>query len=383
MALPLIAHVVYRFDVGGMENGLVNLINTLPAGMADHLVIALTESNANFAARIVRPGVKIVEVHKPPGQTLFILPRMIRTLRALRPAIVHTRNVGTLEIQLAAWLAGVPHRLHGEHGWDMSDLDGTNRKMLWLRRAMAPFVQHQIALSDATVSYLVRQVGIPAHEVTNICNGVDVDRFSPAESLQDARTSLPGWPFSPDTFVVGAVGRLAAVKNLPMLINAYSAACAGNPEFRQHARLVLIGDGPELAATRSALRQAGVENGCWLAGARSDVPACLRALNVLCLPSLAEGISNTVLEAMATGLPVIATDVGGNGELVLDGETGFLIPSGDIRTMAAKIEQYFIAPATRERHGAAARRRAVTKFNLKSMVDQYHAVYARLLQLNN
>lgn len=378
--LPLVAHAVYRFDVGGMENGLVNLINNLPVGFADHAVIALTDANPEFASRIRRPGVRIIEMHKPPGQTVRVLPRMYELLRRLRPRIFHTRNVGTLELQLAAWAARVPGRVHGEHGWDVGDLDGTNKRMLLLRRALAPFVHRQIALSAATERYLVDRVGLTPERVTNICNGVDVLRFAPNPEPERGRPPLRGCPFTPGEFVVGAVGRVAAVKNLTLLVDAFASIASRNAEFRARARLAVIGDGPDLSAVQRCVKRHGIEQSCWFAGARADVPDCLRALDLLCLPSLAEGISNTVLESMASGLPVVATDVGGNRELVAEGESGFLTPTGDIAAMASRIEQYFTDASMRLHHSTTARRRAVTQFSLQTMVDSYHAVYTRVLE---
>lgn len=370
---PLIAHVVHRFDVGGMENGLVNLINRLPA-FADHCVICLTEANPAFVRRIRRPGVRVIELHRPPGQTAKVFPRLYRLLRRLRPAVLHTRNAGTLEAQLPAWLARVPVRIHGEHGWDVADLGGTNRRLLLMRRMMRRFVHHQIALSTPTARYLIERVGVPAAGVTSICNGVDTERFAPADRSQ-ARQRLDAPLLAPQAFVVGAVGRLSAVKNLPMLVQAFARVHRRNPAFAGRARLVLVGDGPESAALRAQLEHEGIAACTLMPGARDDVPDWLQALDLLCLPSLAEGISNAILEAMASGLPVIATDVGGNAELVENGSTGWLVPSGDADALAARIEAYFEDRATLERHAAAARQLAVTKFSLDGMVSEYHRVY--------
>lgn len=371
---PLIAHVVHRFDVGGMENGLVNLINRLPA-FADHCVICLTEANPAFARRIRRPGVQVIELHRPPGQTAKVFPRLYRLLRRLRPVLLHTRNAGTLETQIPAWLARVPVRIHGEHGWDVADLGGTNRKLLAMRRVMRHFVHHQIALSAPTARYLVERVGVPAAGVSNICNGVDTERFVPAADRSQARLQLDSPLLAPQAFVVGAVGRLSAVKNLPLLVEAFSRVQRRNPAFAAQARLVLVGDGPESASLRTQLDREGIAACTLMPGARDDVPAWLQALDLLCLPSLAEGISNAILEAMASGLPAIATDVGGNAELVQNGGTGWLVPSGDADALAARIEAYFEDRATLGRHAAAARQLAVTKFSLDGMVNEYHRVY--------
>ena len=383
--LPLFVHIVHRFDVGGMENGLVNLVNRLPESLGQHCVVALTEAESSFVARIRRPDTRVIALHKPPGQLLPFLPAVYRLLRSLRPQVVHTRNVGTLETQLAAFAAGVPVRIHGEHGWDVGDLAGENRRMLWLRRLMRHFVHHQVALSAPTQRYLLEQVQVPRAQVTNICNGVDIERFAPPADRASARRALAATDprgrtvLEPDAFVVGAVGRLAAVKNPGLLVEAFAAARIRNAAFAERARLVLVGDGPLEAETRAQVTRLGLAEVTWMPGARSDVPQCLQALDLLCLPSLAEGISNAILEAMACGLPVLATDVGGNRELVSQDETGWLLPSGDREALAQLLLRCFEDPARTRAAGAAARARAVTQFSLQTMVDQYHKVYAAQL----
>lgn len=378
---PLIAHVVYRFDVGGLENGVVNLINRLSGGFADHCVVALTTASPRFVTRILAPSVRIIELHKAPGPTLALAPALYRLFRSLRPAIVHTRNVGTLEAQLPAWAARVPVRIHGEHGWDVGDLAGENSRMLQLRRVMRYFVQRQIALSEPTHRYLSERVGVPEAQITNICNGVDTRAFVPGDSPGLARAAIvagdPGARevLRPEAFVVGAMGRLAEVKNLPLLVDAFAALRARNPEFARRARLAIVGDGPQGQPLARHVDVHGLSSCTWMPGARRDVVQCLQAIDLLCLPSLAEGISNAILEAMACGVPVIATDVGGNRELVADGLTGQLVPSRDTARLAGAIEHYFTHHDECRRAGVAARDRAVTQFSLEAMVCKYHRIY--------
>lgn len=375
-----ILHVVHRFGVGGMENGVVNLINGLPPEFAEHIVVALTEVDAAFARRVRRTDTRFIALDRPPGQTARIFPRLYRLVRELQPTIFHTRNVGTLETQLVAWWAGVPVRLHGEHGWDVADLIGTNRRLHRLRRLMRPFVHRQIALSAPTHRYLAQRVGVPADRISEICNGVDVNRFAPASdrAALRIRLTLPGT--SADTFLVGAVGRLAAVKNLPLLLRAFALARTRSDGFRHSARLVLVGDGPERRALAGLIEELALESCCHLAGARDDVPQWLQALDLLCLPSLAEGISNAILEAMASGVPVVATDVGGNAELIRNGMTGWLVPSQDVEALTTRLLAGFADRSTLVRAGAAARQLAVTQFSLERMISTYHQVYLAQLR---
>ena len=143
---PLVAHVIHRLDVGGLENGLVNLINRIPTGRFRHAIICLTNYSA-FRQRIQRSDVPVFALNKPPGNSPVLHFKLWRLLMQLRPDIVHTRNLGALEGALPAALAGVPVRIHGEHGHDVGDLGGGSRKYQWFRRALKPFVHQYIALS--------------------------------------------------------------------------------------------------------------------------------------------------------------------------------------------------------------------------------------------
>jgi sugar transferase (PEP-CTERM/EpsH1 system associated) len=372
---PRIVHVVYRFDVGGLENGLANLVNRLPVASYRHVIVALTEVT-EFRRRIVREDVDYVSLHKGAGHGFRLFPRLYRLFRSLEPAIVHTRNLAALEASVPAWLAGVPVRIHGEHGRDVSDLDGTSRKYRLVRRAYRPFVTRYVALSRDLQQYLQTGVGVPETNIAQIYNGVDTNRFAPAVR---SRTPIAGCPFTaPDAWLVGTVGRMQAVKDQVTLAEAFVRAVGIQPRG-DRLRLVIAGDGPLRGAAEAVLDAAGLRDRAWLPGEREDIPEILRGLDCFVLPSLAEGISNTILEAMASGLPIVATRVGGNAELVEDGLTGRLVPAANADSMAAAIGAYFENPATARRHARAARLAAVRNFSLDRMVSEYRSLYDGLL----
>ena len=272
---PLIAHVVYRFDVGGLENGVVNLINQLPRQSYRHAVVALTDVT-DFSARIRRDDVRFVALNKRPGHGVRLFPKLFRLFRELRPAIVHTRNLAALEASVPAWLAGVPVRVHGEHGRDMGDLDGTNRRYQRIRRLYRPFVSHYVALSKDLEQYLGRNVGVDSRRIAQIYNGVDTARFSPAAH---GRARIAGCPFADDDFwLAGTVGRLQQVKDQVTLAEAFVRAVKRGPA-RTPMRLVMVGDGPLRARVEKVLDAAGMRQLAWLPGARDDVPEILRGLD--------------------------------------------------------------------------------------------------------
>jgi sugar transferase (PEP-CTERM/EpsH1 system associated) len=361
-----------------LENGLVNLINRIPPECYRHAIICLTDDNPEFRRRIQQPGVEVFALHKREGHDLRLYGRCWKLLRQLQPAIVHTRNLAALEMQLPALLAGVQARVHGEHGWDR-DPALMNPRHHRLRCGLRPLVKHYIALSSEIAGYLETRVGVAPVRISRIINGVDSVRFHPGSD----RSLLPPGFAPPGTVVIGTVGRLEKVKDQPNLVRAFIRLVESVPEARQRLRLVIIGEGSLRAEMESLLNEAGWRDLAWLPGARDDVPELLQTLDLFVLPSQAEGISNTILEAMACGLPVVATAVGGNAELVVDGETGRLVPASDPEALAAAIHEYVDAPERMLTHGAAGRRRIEEQFSMEAMVAAYLKVYDAVLMKFN
>ena len=375
---PLIAHVVYHFGVGGLENGVVNLINRLPASRWRHAIIALTQVAPAMQARVARPDVTFVSLEKGPGHLYPLYPRLFRLFRGLRPAIVHTRNLAALEAVVPARLARVPAVVHGEHGRDANDIDGRNIRNLWTRRLFSPFVSRYVALSTELEQYLTDHVGIAPARIVQLTNGVDTAHFNPRGR---ERAAITGCPFvDPRHFIIGTVGRLDPVKDQANLARAFVSALRRHPGARERMRLVVVGDGPLRDDVQRILAAADATPYAWLAGERHDVADVMRGLDCFVLPSLAEGISNTLLEAMASGLPVVATRVGGNAELMEEGLTGRLVPRADPEALATEILRYFDDPLLARRHGSAGRSLVEKRFSLELMVRRYDELYAGVLR---
>ena len=374
---PLIAHVIYHLAVGGLENGLVNLINRIPRGAYRHVIICMTDYT-DFRSRITTKDVEVYALHKRPGKDYRIYTALWKLFRRLKPDIVHTRNLSALEAQLPAFLAGVPCRIHGEHGRDIHDLDGTSRKYQLLRRLFRLFVHQYVAVSDELLQYLHDRTGVPGSKLNPICNGVDTTRFRPAAS--PARERLPDKLIGSDKIIIGTVGRMETVKDQQNLAHAFIHLLKEHPEYRKHLRLAMIGDGALRNPVRSLLDEAGLSEIAWLPGDREDVPELLRSMDIFVLPSLAEGISNTILEAMASGLPLVATDVGGNSELVVRNKTGFLVPRSNPVALSQAIQRYIDDPDLRRLHGSRARRRCEDEFSIDTMVLRYQELYDALLK---
>lgn len=373
---PLVAHVVHHFGTGGMENGMVNLFNRMPERAYRHVVICLA-GHGEFRRRIRRRDIEFLDLERRPGHDVRWHGRLYRLLRRLRPDILHTRNLSTLEAQFVGALAGVRRRVHGEHGRDVFDLQGRNRKYNLLRKAARPLVHRYVAVSHDLAEWLGSTVGARAERVRQIYNGVDVERFRPRGAVRPD-LDRPDF-FSGATCVIGSVGRMAEVKDYPGLVQAFIRLSASHPQAAG-LRLVLVGDGPSRQRCQALLDQAGLAQRAWLPGDRDDTSTWLRAFDVFVLNSLGEGISNTILEAMASALPVIATRVGGNPELVRPGENGTLIAPGDPDALAATLAAYVDDAPRRQREGAAGRARVEADFDWGRATAAYQGVYDELMR---
>lgn len=371
----LICHVIFHLGYGGLENGLVNLINNLPAERYEHAIVCLKGADPTFRKRIRRSGTAIYTLGKRQGKDFAVYVRLWQLLRRLRPDIVHTRNLPALDMLFPARLAGCRRLLHSEHGFDMIELDGRNVRYNQLRRFSRLVASHYLTVSREIAMWLEKEIGVPKSHISLVHNGVDTVRFCPGRSGPSA---LP-MGFVPDNgFVVGTVGRLEAVKDQTTLAKAFVHLLRRWPEMRDRFRLVIIGEGCLRPTIEQILRDGAVSDLAWLPGFRDDLPNLYRALDLFVLPSRREGISNTVLEAMATGLPVIATRVGGNPEIVVPGETGVLVAASDPEIMAAAMLNYAEHQELLHLHGTAALRRVKESFSLDAMLSGYSQAYGGL-----
>jgi len=358
-----IVQVIPSFRVGGLENVALRLVRHL-VPLANQAVV--TPGSTGPVAERIPAGVAVFplgETHRPDRWNAV---RMARLFRELRPDIVHTRNWTCIDAVIGARLAGVPVVIHGEHGREAADPEGRNPRRRQVRRLLSPFVTEFVTVSRDLGRWLVEQVRVPARKVRTIYNGVDTGRFSPGDRTA-ARHAL-GIPA--DWTVAGTVGRLDPVKDQAGLIRAF----AQTPNTETCA-LVIVGDGPSRPELEAVVGELGLGDRVRLLGERDDVPEILRALDVFVLPSIGEGISNAILEAMATGLAVIATRVGGNVELVREGITGRLIEPRRPEALAEALSAYLAEPERAREHGAAGRERAVGEFGLERMLAAYEALY--------
>jgi sugar transferase (PEP-CTERM/EpsH1 system associated) len=370
MSKPInIVHVVHALDVGGLENGLVNILNRLDDRFT-HTIMCLSRSG-RMAERIKNSQVKIIEMRLPTDRFRFPVLRLAREFQSISPDIVHTRGWATVDAICAARVAGVSRVIHGEHGREVGDPNGRNRKRNLVRKCLSPLVNRYVTVSDDLKSWLIRTVGIPESKVTTIHNGVDTRRFSPGRRGA-IRDSLG---LDDSVFTLGTVGRLDPVKDYSSLLQAFMPiARSARP-----VGLIIAGDGPLRSSIERLSSELKISDKVYLLGERHDIPQVLKACDVFTLTSIAEGISNTILEAMASALPVVATRVGGNPELVEHGISGYLVSARDVAALTAAYESYLNDPTLKDEHGRNARARTEQRFSLERMASQYAQLYQGLM----
>jgi len=360
-----VLHVVHSLNIGGMENGVVNLINGSNSDYFYHEICCIRKSG-NAESRLKRP-IRIHEMEKRNGNDWRIIPKLAKVIREVKPDIVHTRNWGAADGIIAGRLAGVPSIIHGEHGWNMDDPQGLNSRRRLMRKALSFAVSRYVAVSEDIRKWLIECVGVKDSKVLKILNGVDTEKFQPGVNPK-FREQLG---FSKNGLTIGTVGRLDPIKDQRLLLEAFTLVSSS----RKDLMLVIIGDGPERQNLESYRDSLHCRDRIRFLGERDDVDRVLRVLDIFVLPSKNEGTSNTILEAMATGLPVIATAAGGNPELVSQNRTGLLFPAGDLKGIVEALDFYLKDQGHRYDHGLNGRKEVEQRFSLGKMVNNYEELY--------
>ena len=335
MARVGVVHLLLTMDVGGLERVALDLVRRADPERFDGRILCLREAGT-LAPLAEEMGVQVESL----GARGFLdgLPRLVRRLRQLRPAILHTHNPGSHRVGVPArLLAGVPALVHTKHGRNRPE----NRRAVALNRWLARFSDVIVAVSEDAARVAVDVERIPAAKVCVIHNGIELGEPLPPSAWE-------GW--SPRAITVA---RLDPVKDQATMLRAIRRVVDECPAFR----LDLVGDGPSRESLERLTAELGLEGHVRFLGYRQDVATLLRRPQVFLLSSISEGISLTLLEAMAAGLPVVATDVGGNREVVLNGATGALVPSREPRPLAEAVIALVNDPGRAQALGSAGRKR--------------------------
>lgn len=360
--------MIGSLGVGGGERVALDLASGQARRGAEVIAVSLEEPpggpmGAEYAAR----GVEVLRVGKRPGGIdPSLWPRLWLAFERWRPDVVHTHNPPPLIYAAPSGRLARAAAVHTKHG--ANAMPERRRKLV---RVAARFVGAYVAVSQATAAQALAEREVDARKLETIENGIDLSRFAPSAETRAAVRAELG--IAADAFVVGTVGRLVKEKNQPLLVRAMA------PLLSPAVRLVVVGDGPERPALEAAVAALG-ERAAFvhLLGARGDVPRLYAAFDVFALSSDSEGLPLVLIEAMASGLAVVSTAVGGIAVVVTDDVTGALVPPGDADALSARLARLASAPTEAISWGAEGRRRALSRYSAERMIDEYFAVYERI-----
>jgi len=370
-----IGYVVSSLNYGGVEKYVVDLVNRIDRRCFEPIIFSF-KPDGPLKTQLKR-GVKIHELQKGKGND-FVLPvKMARLFRKEEIDIIHSNNWSTFaESAAARWIAFTPAMLHAQHGLEMNDTEAFLKmkryKRNMMRRTLTYFTDQIVTVSNATKKFVCDEWKTPEKKVKTIYNGVDfISLTSPFNLRKKVRKNLG---IDEDDLVIGSVGRLMKVKNYPSLIKAFASLSVKNPNLK----LMLIGDGPEKEYLTALIKGFYLDDKAMLLGHRSDVRELLVAMDIFILPSFSEGISISLLEAMAASLPVVVTEVGGNPEVIENNISGIIVPPDDSEVLANVMWQLVNQTVRRQNLGVHARNRVEKKFNLNRCVKEYEDLYFSL-----
>lgn len=366
-----IMHVIDSLGTGGTEEGIRKLLSGLDSSVFEQIVCTVAAPPQEAAPTAEgSTGARVISLERPRGVRQILVGRLKSVFDRERPHVVHSRNWGAIEAVVAARMAGVRAIVHSEHGLEWA----TYLRQPWrrnvIRRLCFTWSHRVFTVSRALRSYFAQQLWIGENRMDVIPNGVDTERFRPCADVRLAARRKLG--VDPQTVVIGTVGRLDPIKDHGTLFLAVESLLAQGIA----TQLVIVGDGSQRQALETHVRSiCSLNSQVVFIGNTSDIVSQLNSFDIFVLPSLAEGMSNALLEAMAVGLPCVATRVGGNQELVDDGSSGLLFRAGDAAALALHLRDLALDRVRRRYFGDKARRRVEELFSLHGMLGNYARMY--------
>ncbi len=361
-----IMHVVDSLEVGGLERLVEELVRNRRDPF-EHQVCAI-RARGEIGARMLDRGCAIHLLGRSEGPDRTVIPRLAGLLRRQSATIVHAHSDGARDALPAARLIGVAS-VYTQHGWLTAE---HRRRDVWLDRLFLKAANRVIAVSRHSADYLHRVAWVAEHKLRLIRNAVPSIEATSQTQRDRARKTLH---IDRDAAVVGTVAAMRPVKRLQALLGALPLLL----ERRPNLVLLLVGDGPERGALESEARRLRVSDHVLIVGRRDDVREYLAAMDVFALSSDIEGTSLALMEACWRALPVVATDTGGNREVVESGTSGTLVPPADPAAIADALASYLLDRDKAARHGAAARARMQARYSFAELLDRHDALYQELI----
>ena len=365
-----ILYIIGGLGVGGAERQLLYLVEGI-ARLADVTVVSLSGSDVALLREFDHlAGVQTILCPKRPGIDPMLIPRLVAMLRRERPTIVHTylRTAGYWG-RVAACLAGVPIRIAGER-----NIESERGRLAHLLDRLLSSVTDRVVVNAAAIrDYLIRVEGLGPAKIEVIRNGVQISRGFLEPDVRTVRAELGLGELE---HLVAFIGRLVPQKNPGLFLEMAQAVLRRGLK----CGFLLVGDGPLRATLTDQARTLGIQEAVRFTGVRNDVPRILRVVDLLVLTSDREGLPNVILEALAAGVPAVATNVGGVGELLADGVTGYVVPPRDLSTLVNRVIGMLDDKGFRAECGRRGREYVQSHFSISAMVDRTVALYNSILR---
>ncbi|REK63357.1 MAG: glycosyl transferase [Brevibacillus sp.] len=372
-----VLHVIGGGEFGGAEQHILNLVTSLPQEAVDVAVVCFY--NSLFADELRKAGVSVIPLDRFGRFDVRLLQALRDTFRRYQPDIVHTHGVKANFFSRLAVRGTGPVLVTTVHSHLRYDYVHplAYAAVTMMERSTRRWNRHFVAISGALADIL-RQEGVPKDRISIIYNGMDLAPYRQTHRrVEDRKRLRAEWNIPEEAFLFSTVARFVPVKGLPHLIDAF-AQLTRNPGT-EDVRLVMVGDGPERALLETKVREHRLEDKVRFAGFRQDIPACLHACDAFVHSSLYEGLGYTLIEAMASEVPVIASNVGGVKEFVKDRVTGLTVEPGDVERLSRAMQELHQSPELRETLVENALRTAEDTFTIKRMAECTLALYQRLV----
>ena len=362
-----VMQIAPTLGLGGLERVIITLCNALDPERIEPSVLCL-RGQGELAGELISRGIPVLEIEHTPGEADYLAFRKVaRVLREQAIDVIHTHNTQAfLDGALGGLLAGTRTIVHTDHARLFPD----KLRYMVAEHIMSHFVHRVVGVSEHTTSNLRRYERIPPRKLTTIPNGVDGDRYDVRVDVRAKRRELGLGSSGP---VIGIAARFMEQKGIIYMLQALTTLRRSFPDIS----LVLAGEGPLEAELRTAARELGVDEHVHFVGMRQDMPELLKVFDMVALPSIWEGLPMILLEAFASGCPVVASDVGGVPAAITHNESGLLIPPREPDRLADAIATVLSDAAVRARLIAGGRKTFEERYSARAMARQYEALYFR------
>ena len=366
-----IIHILYSFDIGGLETGIVNLVNKMDSNKFSHSICIFSRSIGSLE-KIKNKNIKIFIVNRKFRHDPTVIFRLVSLLKRENPDLVRTYNWSGMEGIAAATLVGIKHIIHSEHGFNLEEIFKQKIRRMLTRKVLFNSCDKVIVVSKFLEKWLIEKVGLESNKIIYLPNGCDTKFFFPGRD----ETKRQQLGIRDNEIIIGTVGSLKELKDQESLAKAFAKL---NKSYN-NLKLLIIGDGPKRKDLEIFVGDLGLAGRIIFTGNVADTAVFYRAMDIFALTSISENEPNTLLEAMATGLPIVATDVG-DVRYMLDGENGgIVVKPKDIYAIADGIEYFLKNKQAARDKGGFVRKRTEELFNLERMVSAYEKLYLDILE---